>query len=117
MGARELDELRALESAAAAEPVPEPSPFLFTRALARVEEYERHRARRHWWQLSPALAATVIAAQFVLILFAAALLVNRQRQFESLVRTRRRNRRGVHASSSDSRTAYPSKPCVRSSAA
>ena len=84
MRARELDELRALESVAAAEPVPEPSPFLFTRALARVEEYERHRARRHWWQLSPALAATVIAAQFVLILFAAALLVNRQRQFESL---------------------------------
>jgi anti-sigma factor RsiW len=83
---RELDELRALQSsvAGAAENVPEPSPFLFTRALARVEEYEREKARRRWWQLSPRLAGAVIAAQFALILLTGGLLMQRERQFAAL---------------------------------
>lgn len=83
---RELDELRTLQSsvASAAEHAPEPSPFLFTRALARVEEYERDKARRRWWQLSPGLARAVIAAQFVVILVAGGLLLHRERQFATM---------------------------------
>jgi hypothetical protein len=83
---RELDELRTLQSsvAGAAKNAPEPSPFLFTRALVRVEEYEREKARRRWWQVSPGLTRAVIAAQFAVILLAGGLLLYRERQFATL---------------------------------
>ena len=39
--ARELEQALELQHAVSGDPAPEPSPFQFTRALARVEEYER----------------------------------------------------------------------------
>ncbi|MBI1789211.1 MAG: zf-HC2 domain-containing protein [Acidobacteria bacterium] len=63
--ARELEEIEKLERSMKefAAPVPEPSPFLLTRAKAAIEDYERGR----WWPAIPSFARAVMAAQLVLI--------------------------------------------------
>jgi hypothetical protein len=80
--ARELEQMRELRQAVrtAGEPIPEPSPFQFTRAMARVEEYEREKSRPRWWQISPRFARVAMAAQFLVILALGSLLF-RERLF------------------------------------
>ena len=68
---------RAVETSG---PAPEPSPFQFTRALARVEEYEREKSRPRWWQVSARFARVAMAAQFLVILVLGSLLF-RERLF------------------------------------
>ena len=79
---REFEQVRALRETVveAGNQTPEPSPFLFTRALARVEEYEREKARPRWWQFSPRLLRAVMLAQCLAILVLGGWLV-RERGF------------------------------------
>lgn len=83
---RELQRTQSLSAAVVetAERVPEPPPFLFTRAAARVEEYEREKAGRRWW-----FARAVMVAQFALILSLGAVLLNRERVFTTASGTSR----------------------------
>ena len=76
--ARELEHALELQQAvtAAGEQIPEPSPFQFTRALARVEEYEREKARPRWWSV-PRIARLALVAQMALILALGGLLWRR----------------------------------------
>lgn len=71
-------ELRALEDVRlavrnAAQETPGPSPFLMTRALASIDEYERMRAdgRRPWlawWRPIPKLARVALVLQLAVII-------------------------------------------------
>ncbi len=81
--ARELEQTLELQQAvtAAGEKIPEPSPFQFTRVLARVEAYEREKASSGWWQRVPRFAWMAMAAQLVMILALGALLLRRSGDF------------------------------------
>ena len=75
--ARELVEIERLRrtAAAVADATPEPSPFLFTRMMARIDDHERQKAERRWWHLSPKVAAFALLAQFLLIVTLGAFLL------------------------------------------
>lgn len=97
---RELSEVKALRGALLEldEAPPEPSPALLNRALAEIDRYERERQRPirsiermkdllfGWWQPLPAFARVTVAAQFVLLVGMAGLLL-KQRDAESEFRT------------------------------
>ncbi len=85
---RELDALEEIEVAVrdAAREAPEPSPFLLTRALASIDEYERERAgtRRPWlvwWRPLPKLVRVALVVQLAAIIGLGSYLVaSRDRQ-------------------------------------
>ncbi len=72
---RELDALKHVQAAVceAAEEAREPSPFLLTRALASIDEYEREKTGARWpwlawWRPLPQLARVALVAQFAVII-------------------------------------------------
>jgi hypothetical protein len=73
--ARDLAEIQSMRATIAPlEEVPEPSPFLLQRALARIDEYEREKAETragsrfwNWWRLAPHTARVLIAVQALLV--------------------------------------------------
>jgi anti-sigma factor RsiW len=79
--AHELEQALELQQAVRAEAVPEPSAFQFTRALARVEEYEQEKASSRWWQAVPRFARLAMVAQLVMILALGGLLMRPRGDF------------------------------------
>ena len=79
--ARELEETLALQQAVMiGREDSEPPRFGFTRALVRVEAYEREKAIA-WWQRVPRIALMAMAAQLVMILALGAMLLWRGGEF------------------------------------
>ena len=73
---RELAEIHSMRAMISPlEEVPEPSPFLLQRTLARIDEYEREKPEAtagsrlwQWWRLAPQSARMLIAVQALLVL-------------------------------------------------